>query len=74
MSTAKTRRKKEKRRHLSQEARSIINKIRSGIFPRYFFAKKEEGSGQLERDAKGKLTWRLISTYRALMALPEAKK
>ncbi len=66
--------RKRRRAERTQEVKHLCNLIRRGVYPRYFFAKQEEGKNQLERDKKGKLTWRQIGTFKALMALPEVKQ
>lgn len=74
MSHAKHSRRRERKKARSPEAKSIATKIRRGIFPAFFLAKAAEGSNQLERDKKGRLTMRQIGTMKSLMTLPEVKK
>ena len=66
MSYAKNRHKKDRKKDRTPEERAVANKIRNGVFPRHFFTKQEIGSNQLQRDKKGRLTWKIESTYKAL--------
>lgn len=49
---------------LTAEERSIAHQIRIGRMPSRFFAKTDDS--HLERDDKGNLTWRTLSTYKEL--------
>lgn len=66
MSYAKTSSKKARKRLRTEEERRVANLIRKGALPRYFFTKQDVGSTQLQRNAKGRLTWKIESTYIAL--------
>ncbi len=62
------------RRPLTDEERSVRSRIRKGVFPKFHFKRQEYGSDALERTApsplrlRGKLTWRLQSTFHVLTA------
>ncbi len=73
MSLSAQTRRKARRKAETREAKSLRNLIRKGKMPTFFLAKAKEGNNQLERDAKGKLTWRQVGTFKALMELPEVQ-
>lgn len=73
MSQAKQTARKERRRALSREVKMLRNNIRRGIMPAFHLAKQKGSADRLERDVKGKLTWRQVGTFKALMDLPEVK-
>ncbi len=82
MSQARNNRCKERRQAATREEKLLRNQIRNGLFPRWHLATEKAGYADvLERKVrkpgqKRKLTWRLVSTFKALMSLPpvEGKK
>lgn len=73
MSQSKQAGRKERRRNQTREVKMLRNNIRRGILPAFHLAKQKGSGDRLERDSKGKLTWRQVGTFQALMALPEVK-
>lgn len=52
--------------------RSVRNGIKNGKYPRYHFVKNEDLT-RLERNKKGKLTWKMVSTFNVLTNPKETK-